>query len=144
MKWSRRRSLGFILSVCGAFWAGVVAAVYLMVGAHAAPVELTHRQQSDIIRINQQQNNRTPHVNSYGHGQCVLIAELKRMAMIRYGIPADALNLRRVRSPFGGEPFHELLDIDAIVDGRPWRVSFDMNFPWPLTRREEAEIGYQM
>ena len=137
-KWSKRRTAAFAVGVSAAAW-GVVGYGC----AHADPVYLTRAQADAVVRITQNVNNRTPHSRN-GHGQCVLIAELKRLALIRYGIPEGALSFRVVRTPYrwGGEPTHELLDIDAVVDGRVWRVAFDMNFPWPLSRREEAEIGY--
>ena len=136
-KWSGRRTLVFAVGVSLACWLAAYSC------AHAEPVFLTRAQQVDIIRINQRENDRNPHLDRRGHGQCVLIAELKQMRMIRYGVPPEALRLRVVRAPRGSaEPTHELLDIDAVVGGRPWRVAFDMNFPWPLTAREEYEVGY--
>ena len=120
-----------------------VLALMVATPAVAQPV-ITRYQRDEIIHINQVENGRNRHSDNYGHGNCVLIAKLKRLALIRAGIPPEALHLRVVQSPPGwSDPYHMLLDVDVVVDGRRWSVALDLHDPWPISPGGEYGRGYR-
>ncbi len=137
--------------VAFAFGAGAVAGIGVAILSgmgrlgNAATVELTPAQQHVVERINRQVNHELPRYRPDGIGNCLQVARAKIEALVQAGIPADGISLRIVKSPpaWRGAPRHALVDVDATVSGRPWRVALDMNSPWTLDAKQEAQFGYR-
>lgn len=117
-----------------------ILAALLGAPAMGQPVALTHAQQREVIAINQDVNHTMPHFIR-GYGQCVPIAEEKQRRLAAIGIPAT-IRIVRADPRLYNATRHEVLDLDATIDGKPWRVSLDMNSPWPNTAEDEARMGY--
>ena len=107
---------------------------------HAEPVTLTKAQTHMIERVNQDVNWRFAHFGSNGRGLCWWLAAQKRSMLVDAGIPAAALTDREVMA--WGRELHIILTVDAVVDGKPWRRSLDMNSPWLEDDRQVRAMGY--
>lgn len=93
---------------------------------------LTADQRREVVRINHAINYRFAHYDQNGRGLCWWLAWNKRSALIAAGIPASAMALRDVQSPWG---LHELLDVAGVG-------ALDMNNDWPEDAAEERRMGY--
>ena len=137
MNHPRPLNLGFVISMllCALFWALLIS------HASAEPVSLTRDQVRTIERVNQEVNGRFAHFAPNGHGLCWWLAQNKRALLVARGIPAAALSDRIVLA--WHRELHQLLTVDAVVDGRPWRESLDMNSPWLENDAQVRQMGYE-
>lgn len=137
--------------VAFAFGAGAVAGIGVAILSgmgrlgNAATIELTPQQQRVVERINRKVNHELPRYRPDGIGNCLQVARAKIEALVQAGIPAEGISLRIVKSPpsWGGAPRHALVDVDATVSGKPWKVALDMNSPWTLSPTDEVRFGYR-
>lgn len=133
----------FSIAIAGGLLVGALISVGMLARCqeeHA--VDLTRAKQAELVRINLEVNSRYPRRWPDGRGLCALIAAQKRARFIMAGVPAWALSFRDVWAERAHEG-HRLLLINARVEGRPWKVAFDMNSPWPLDDRQQAAWGYR-
>ena len=139
---SRKRLKPATGVLLGIALSAIIWAIILVSASHADPVDLTKAQRHEVVRINQDVNWRFAHNavlargwfgETLGRGQCAWLADQKRVLLIAAGIPAEALSLRDVMSPWG---LHELLDVAGVG-------ALDMNNDWPEDAAEERRMGYR-
>lgn len=120
--------------LCALFWA------FLISHASAEPVLLTKDQVRLIEHVNQDVNWRFAHRGANGKGLCWWLAQNKRAMLVADGIPEAALRDRIVLA--WHSELHQLLTVDAVVDGKPWKRSLDMNSPWLEDDNQVRQMGY--